>query len=35
VETIDLVGSLLESSGDDPVYRSSLRRAAILASDGI
>ncbi len=35
VETIDLVGSLLESSGDDPVYRSSLRRAAILATDGI
>ena len=31
METIDVVGSLLESSGDDPVYRSALRRAAALA----
>lgn len=32
LDTIDLVGRLLEGSGEDPVYRSSLRSAASLAT---
>lgn len=32
LDTVDLVGRLLESSGEDPVYRAALRSAAALAS---
>lgn len=32
LDTIDLVAALLESDGDDPVYRPALRRAAGLAA---
>jgi glucose-6-phosphate dehydrogenase assembly protein OpcA len=32
LDSVDLVGSLLEGSGEDPVYRDSLRSAASLAA---
>lgn len=32
LDSVDMVGSLLESSGEDPVYRAALRRAADLAA---
>jgi glucose-6-phosphate dehydrogenase assembly protein OpcA len=33
VDTVDLVGRLLESSGEDPVYRAALRSAAALSAE--
>jgi glucose-6-phosphate dehydrogenase assembly protein OpcA len=32
-DTVDLVGALLESAGEDPVYRAALRSAADLAAE--
>jgi len=32
LDTIDVVGRLLETSGEDPVYRAALRSAAALAA---
>jgi hypothetical protein len=32
VDSVDMVGSLLESSAEDPVYRTALRKAADLAN---